>query len=72
MKGRVQGTYQVVHEGKAYTEGDVVDAPESLIREWISRGYMIDEEEAKAREKAEAKSSSDSGSKSESKKSDSK
>lgn len=39
MKAKIKAPFQVVHEGKRYTDGDVVDAPEPTVRSWITAGY---------------------------------
>lgn len=39
MKAKIRAPFQVVHEGKRYTDGDVVDAPEPLVRSWITSGW---------------------------------
>ena len=38
MKVRVVGTYQVVHEGKQYLEGDEIDAPDGDAQQWVTAG----------------------------------
>lgn len=54
MKVKVVSPYQVVHEGKTYTEGDTVDAPEAEANEWLTAGYV---EETKSDSKAQSSSS---------------
>ncbi len=39
MKVKVTGPYQVVHEGKTYTEGDTIDAHDTDAQVWVSAGY---------------------------------
>ncbi len=39
MKVKVTGPYQVVHEGKTYTEGDTIDAHDVDAQVWVNAGY---------------------------------
>ncbi len=39
MKVKVTGPYQVVHEGKTYTEGDTIDAHDVDAQAWVNAGY---------------------------------
>lgn len=54
MKVKVTGSYQIVHEGKRYTEGDTLDAPDGEAQQWVNAGYA-EKVERKA-EKAQSKS----------------
>ncbi len=49
MKVKVTGPYQVVHEDKAYTEGDTFEAPDADAQQWVTAGYVL---EVKASNKA--------------------
>lgn len=39
MKVKVTGPYQIVHEGKVYTDGDTVEARDAEAQSWVSAGY---------------------------------
>lgn len=56
MKVKVIGTYQVFHDGEAYTEGDTIDAPDAVAQQWIDSGYA-EESDSKAESKAKQSSS---------------
>lgn len=49
MKVKVVGPYQIVHEEKVYTEGDVIDAHDVDAKAWVVSGLA---EEVKASHKA--------------------
>lgn len=41
VKVKVNGRYRVVHEGKPYTGGDVLDAPDDdKTKRWIQAGWV--------------------------------
>lgn len=39
VKVKVCGKYRVIHEGKAYVGGDVVEAPKGTAEVWIRSGW---------------------------------
>lgn len=63
MKARVVGTYQVVHDGKRYVEGDEFDAPEGDVQQWTTAGWVEQVRERKASAAEKSQSTDDAGSK---------
>ncbi len=50
----MKGPYQVAHEGKVYTEGDVIDAPEGEVAGWVAAGYVEEAKDAPAKAQPKA------------------
>ena len=62
MKYRVTGPYQVVHDGKVYVDGDVVEASSGDASAWVAAGYVVEEKPAKKAEpKAQPAADNDAG-----------
>lgn len=53
MKVTVAPGIRVVHDGKAYSDGDSADVPEEVARDWIeSRWATADDEPSSSKAKA--------------------
>lgn len=39
MRVRVKDGWQIAHDGKVYTSGDLFDAPQTDVEGWIASGY---------------------------------
>lgn len=42
VKVRVSDRWRVVHDGKPYVEGDVVEVPENVAADWIQSGWVVE------------------------------